>query len=69
MKIESQLFEECKSKALHCSITYQSISDYSVEIYRGYKTNYKKVFYTDGHTDREKAIRAALNFLRKENKP
>jgi hypothetical protein len=64
MKIETQLFAECKSRALNCSLTYQSINDYSIEIYRGYKSNYQKVFFTDGHIDKSKAIRKALKYLK-----
>jgi len=55
--------DECISRNLHCSITYQKINDYSVEIYRGYKTRYEKVFYTDGHIKPKKAIKKALKFL------
>lgn len=63
MKKAQILMDECKSRALHCSITYQSITDYSIEIYRGYKTNYEKLFYTDGHIKPKKAIKEALKFL------
>lgn len=64
MKIETQLFEECKNRAMNCSITYQRINDYSVEIYKGYETSYQKIFYTDGHLEPKTAIRKALKFLR-----
>jgi hypothetical protein len=64
MKLETQLFDECISRNYNCSITYQRINDYSVEVYRGYQSNYEKIFYTDGHIDKEKAIRKALKFLR-----
>ncbi len=64
MRIETKLFEECKCRAMNCSITYQRINDYSVEIYRGYKSSYVKIFYTDGHIDKKKAIKKALKFLR-----
>ena len=37
MKIETQLFDECKSRNFNCSLTYQQINDFSVEIYKGYK--------------------------------
>lgn len=67
MKLEKQLFKECKSCDFNCSITYQITNDYSIEIYKGYKEDYKedykKVFYTDGHTKRKKAIKKALKFL------
>lgn len=64
MKIETQLFEECKSKGLNCSLTHQSITDYSVEVYKGFNTTYQKIFYTDGHISRSVAIRKALKFIR-----
>ena len=64
MKLETQLFNECKSRSLNCSLTYQHINDYSVEIYQGYKTTYNKIFYTDGHIDKSIAIKKALKYLR-----
>ena len=64
MKRETQLFDECKSRACNCSLTYQSINDYSVEIYRGYKSSYQQVFYTDGHLKKSIAIKKALKFIR-----
>jgi hypothetical protein len=63
MKKAQQLMDECISRNLHCSITNQRINDYSVEIYRGCKTNYENVFYTDGHIKPKKAIKKALKFL------
>lgn len=63
MKKAKQLMSECMSRRLNCSITFQRMNDYSVEIYTGYKETYKKVFYTDGHTQPKKAIRKALKFL------
>ena len=66
MKIETQLFDECKKRSLNCSLTYQRINDYSVEIYTGYKDSYQKVFYTDGHLDKIVAIKSALNYIRKQ---
>jgi hypothetical protein len=45
MKIETQLFDECKSRDFNCSLTYQRINDFSVEIYKGYKDAYQQVFY------------------------
>lgn len=64
MKIETQLFKECEARAFNCSITYQKINDYSIEIYKGYGESYRKIFYTDGHLKPEKAIRKALKFLK-----
>ena len=64
MKIETQLFEECKNRTLNCSITYQRTNDYSVEIYKGYEKSYQKIFYTDGHIESKTAIHKALKFIR-----
>ena len=64
MKIETQLFDECKSRNFNCSLTYQQINDFSVEIYKGYKDTYQQVFYTDGHLEKSIAIKKALKFLR-----
>lgn len=64
MKLETQLFQECKSRDYNCSITYQKINNFSVEIYTGYKSSYKLIFYTDGHTESKFAIRKTLNFLK-----
>lgn len=63
MKKAQKLMNECISRNLHCSITYQKINNYSVEIYRGYKSFYEKIFYTDGHTKSKRAIKKALKFL------
>ena len=38
-------------------------NDYSIEIYKGYKSSYEVIFYTDGHTDKKQAIKKALRFL------
>jgi len=61
----NQLTDECISRSLNCSITYQRINDFSVEIYKGYGSNYGIVFYTDGHINPKKAIKKALQFLSK----
>ena len=63
MKKAQQLMNECISRNLHCSITHQIINNFSVEIYRGYESNYEKVFYTDGHIKSKKAIKKALKFI------
>lgn len=66
---EDNLFSECWSRNYNCSITYQQINDYSVEIYQGYrKGSYKLIYYTDGHLTRKKAIKKALKFIKNKNK-
>ncbi len=61
-----ELMETCRNLSLHCSVTYQSITSYSVEIYTGYVSTYKEVFYTDGKVSLEEAIDLALEFLENE---
>ena len=38
-------------------------NNYSIEIYKGYKSYYELIFYTDGNTDKKQAIKKALRFL------
>lgn len=64
MKLETQLFEECKNRNYNCSITYQNINSYSIEIYRGYQSNYVQHFYIDGCIELKPAIIKALKFLK-----
>lgn len=59
------LIDECISKALSCSVTYQHINDYSIEIYSGYGKKYKKYYYSDGHLEMEDAFAGAMEFLNK----
>lgn len=66
MKLETQLFNACIARNYNCSITYQRINDYSVEIYTGYVSTYKKIFFTDGHLKKEEAIKKALKFIKTE---
>ena len=59
------LINLCKSRNLHCSITYQKINDISIEIYSGYISNYEKIYYTDGHINIDDALIVAITFLKK----
>ena len=58
-----KIFEICQNNNLNVSVTWQRINDYSIEIYKGYKSSYEVIFYTDGHTDKKQAIKKALRFL------
>ena len=58
-----KIFEVCQINNLNVSFTWQRINDYSIEIYKGYKSSYELIFYTDGHTDKKQAIKKALRFL------
>ena len=57
------VFEICQNNKLNVSLTWQTINDYSIEIYKGYKSYYELIFYTDGNTDKKQAIKKALRFL------
>ena len=64
MKQLEQLIDECISRNLHFSLSYQSVTEYSIEIYTGYVSSYKLLFYTDGHISIKKAAKTALSKLR-----
>lgn len=49
-KISEKVFEICQNNNLNVSLTWQRINDYSIEIYKGYKSSYELIFYTDGDT-------------------
>ena len=40
-------------------------NNYSIEIYKGYKSSYEVIFYTDGHSDKKQAIKKVKSFLGK----
>jgi hypothetical protein len=68
MKSINLLFRWCAQSNYNCSITYQRINEYSVEIYKGYKTNYEKIYYSDGHLTPLEAAKQGLKFLRIHSK-
>jgi len=59
MDYEKEVFEYALSRDLNISITWQKITNWSIEIYRGYESKYEKIYYTDGHIDRETACLVA----------
>ena len=59
-----ELFIDCELCDLHCSITWQIITGYSVEIYRGYVVDYEQLFISDGHLTHKKAVKAGLKYLK-----
>ena len=63
MKKVQELMDLCHSYDFNYSISYQKINDYSIEIYTGYKTNYKNVFYIDGELNLKKAVKKTLEFF------
>ena len=64
MKKIKELMAECENRNLNCSITYQRINNYSVEIYTGYEKKYKKIYYSDGHLRMKNAIKNGLKYLK-----
>jgi hypothetical protein len=58
-----ELIDLCKDRNINCSVTYQKINDYSVEIYVGYQSNYKLMHYSDGHLYSDDAINSGIAFL------
>ena len=63
-----KIFEICQDRNWNVSLTWQKINDYSIEIYKGYKTSYELIFYTDGHTDKNEAIKKTKLFLTNSSK-
>lgn len=66
-ELETQFFAECEARNFNCGITYQSMTNFSVEVYQGYKKNLKILFYSDGLLTRREAIEKGLNYLKCEN--
>ena len=60
-----KIFEISQDRNWNVSFTWQNINDYSIEIYKGYKSSYELIFYTDGNTDKKQAIKKAKSFLGK----
>ena len=60
-----KIFEICPDRNLNISFTWQRINNYSIEIYKGYKSSYEVIFYTDGHSDKKQAIKKVKSFLGK----
>ena len=58
-----KIFEICQDRNLNISFTWKRINNYSIEIYKGYKSSYEVIFYTDGHSDKKQAIKKELRFL------
>lgn len=65
MKKAKEMFDLCLSHDVNVSLTWQRITDWSVEIYKGYKANsYERLFYIDGEISRKKAVKKGLRFIR-----
>lgn len=63
MKKINALMLECQNRNFHCSISWQRITDFSIEIYTGYESKYRKIFYTDGHIKLKHAVKEANKFM------
>ena len=68
MKKITKLFELCKKRDWNISLTYQKINGYSIEIYTGYKTNYKKIAFIDGCLTQKEAVKKVSKFLKDKGK-
>ncbi len=64
----SKLEEFCISRDYNISVTWQRMTDWSIEIYTGYKTKYSKLFYTDGHIDKSEALNKAFEHFEIKDK-
>ena len=64
MKKAKELFDICLSHGLNISLTWQKMTNFSIEIYRGYDKSYSAVFYSEGHIKSKNAIKAALKHMR-----
>jgi hypothetical protein len=61
----NELFDICISKDMHVSLTYHTMTKWSVEIYKGSgELSYSNIFYIDGGT-KKRAIKKALKFIKK----
>jgi hypothetical protein len=58
----------CQNRCFNFSLTWQKMTEWSVEIYVGYTHSYKKKFYTDGHISKRKAIKKAVKYMKKLDK-
>lgn len=56
----------CLSHDYNFSIGWQKVTDWYVEIYTGYQSNYEKKFYVDGCIDKEEALKAAIEWIEEE---
>ena len=64
MKKTNKLFNECLKRDLHISLTWQRITNWSVEIYIGYRMNYRQIFYIQNVVSKKDAVKKALKFLK-----
>lgn len=58
-----ELISICKNNNFNITIGYQKINDYSIEIYKGYVSNYEQIYYSDGDIDLDFTILKAINFV------
>ena len=64
MKKFNELTDMCQDRCFNLSLTWQKMTDWSVEIYTGYETSYEKKFYTDGHSNKKEAIKGAIEYMK-----
>jgi len=64
MKKFDELAGLCQNRCFNFSLTWQKMTDWSIEVYTGYKTSYEKKFYTDGHNNKKEAIKEAIEYMK-----
>ncbi len=62
------LYIQCQSFNYHVCLSWQSITEHSIEIYKGYKENYVQIYYSDGYLTLEEAVKKGLKFMKKKYK-
>jgi DNA polymerase-3 subunit epsilon len=62
--IFAELEEYCLNRDLNVSLSWQKMTNWSVEVYRGYKKSYQGIFYTDGHLNKSEAINVAIKHFK-----
>ena len=68
MKKFNELTEQCQSRCFNLSLTWQKMTNWSIEIYTGYKTSYKVEFFSDGHLNKKEAIKKGIKYMKELKK-
>lgn len=63
MSKSKELFSLCLNQDLNVSLSWQKMTDWTVEIYTGYIKSYRSVFYVQGITKKE-VLKKAIKFMK-----
>ncbi|QDM00819.1 hypothetical protein [Aliarcobacter butzleri] len=63
MSKTKKLFGLCLNQDLNVSLSWQKITDWTVEIYVGYRTNYRNIFYGQS-TSKKEVLKEAIDFMK-----